>query len=323
MMHRWRTDQRGFTLIEVLVAALILVIAFTALAVVFTNGQNEASADVEESQLINLADQQIEQLRGLVESSPNGFDSLALSGPPISQSTVTVQNDQNTFQDPTQFVITGTPDCYEIDSNYDNLASTSSRPYGAPPAGFTAWSDCAADGEPLEVIPSSALITEQGTRNQSCALGPGNEPSTLNSPCVASLTVGNGGQKALFDVYTFVTDTYVGCGSGATTSTTAVVTTSTTSAAYSCAPVSGGSVTASQCATASAVSSGTFGTTSTASSPCADARRVIVAVVPEPTTVHSALERLTPVYVSSIFTNPIPTGSDESGTVGISLGAGL
>ncbi|WP_256469014.1 type II secretion system protein [Conexibacter sp. DBS9H8] len=310
MSGRTDTSEAGFTLIEVLVAALVIVIVLTALAVIFITGQNQASAQVEQTQIINLADQQLEQIRSLVRSSASGFDALALSATPTLQSSAMIDG---TFQDPTNFVFNTSPACFEIDNNYDNLVETSTRPYASQPEGFTEWSDCGSYGEPLEEIPSGALVTELSTPSAACALGAGTEPSTVNSPCLATLGASE------FMIYTFVTDTYVGCGNGSMLSSN-TITTAATSPAYSCPSVANGVLSASSCVNGSGT--GTFGTDAQTSSPCADARRVTVVVVPVSGHVHTQLARLTPVYLSSIFTNPSPTSASDSGAVGIILGGG-
>jgi prepilin-type N-terminal cleavage/methylation domain-containing protein len=321
MTRQLHSDERGFTLIEVIVAALVLLLAFTALAVIFINGQNESSAAVEQSQLINAADQQIEQIRGQVNNA--GFNALGLSAVPTVASQFkntdgSAATVQSTYEDPDAFAFTsGTASCYDINRNYDG-ASAANFASETPPA-FIQWSDCASYGEPLQTLGTSAMV-QAGTLSDGTAADPngGKLPngvaihacststsSTIYSPCFAEFN------STYLNVYTFVTDTYVGCGTGTGTGTGTI----TTAAGVGCPPESTGQV-----VTGGTPPGCTFPTSSTASTPCADARRVTVAV--DPVQVHQGLGRLTPVYISTIFTNPDPTTTSDS-PIGLTLAGGL
>jgi prepilin-type N-terminal cleavage/methylation domain-containing protein len=315
------SDEGGFTLIEVMVAALILVLAFTALGVLFIGGQNESSAAVEESQVINIADQQMEQIRGEVNNG--GFDKLGVNVTPTVASQFQTAGMPSTvlstYQDPDAFVFSGassTP-CFDINENYDDV--TAGVLANEIPPSFSEWSNCSTYGEPLVELGSSAMITEgtvssggslpSGVATNAC---PTSSSGTIYSPCYVQQNpngVTNTAQITYLNVYTFVTDTYVGCGTGSGTGTGTI----TTAAGTACPTInaSNGIIQASSC---------TFPTTSLASTPCADARRVTVAV--SAVQVHKQLNRATPVYISSIFTNPNPTTTSDS-SIGLTLQGAL
>lgn len=110
------------------------------------------------------------------------------------------------------------------------------------------------------------------------------------SPAQTNVTVGS--EKATVDTY--VTDTYVGC----------------TSTLGGCPTI-----------TSNTISGCTFPTTTTSSTTCADARRVIVAVVPAASVPQDAAQN-SPVYISTVFTNPTPSNAPTS-AIGINLGASI
>jgi prepilin-type N-terminal cleavage/methylation domain-containing protein len=285
MRRRVIRAESGFTLIEVMVAALILVIGAVALATVLINGQNESASTVQESQLINVADQQIEQVRAGVAES--GFDALGLrfsaGFPAVSNAAV-----KRTFRDPDKFVPPGST-CFEIASDYDNVSVTGSSPYATAPTGFTPWGACGpldVDAEPLQLLSTSGTLTPLISVSSTVGACPTGS-TALVTPCTVTLTGG-----PTVTVYTFVTDTYECTTTSGTTAT-------------SCPPLSGGAV-----PTTCTLSSSTAGST-----PCSDARRVTVAIVPN---VNHALSRVTPIYLSSIFTNPTPSSSG-SGTLGLGV----
>ena len=300
----------GIGLIEVLVAALVVVLAFTAMATIFISGQNQASADVQESQLINMADQEIEQVRAAVTAT--GFDSLGMSAAPTVLSDRVVQN---TFFDPDNFVVAGNGvKCLLIATNYDSVTTTagSETPaYGiSAPSGLVQWSACnststtSTDAEPLQIMSSGTPIISWSSTVSQCSSGSGG----LSVPCWLPLTPNcsttatdvTGLPSCAVTVYAFVSDTYVGCGTSG----------GTASDGTACPTVSSNVV---DCAAADLPNS------TSQSSTCGDARRLIIAVVPNPpdqtnATASHALARVTPVYLSTIFTNPLPSGSSADGT---------
>lgn len=301
MISRLRAEE-GFSLVEVLVAALVLVLALTALAAVFINNQNQSSAQLEESQMINAADQQIEQLRAQVNAGK--FNALGVSANP-TVATQLAGTVESTYKDPDSFAFTsGTTECYDINNNYDHVSSSAFA--SETPLDFTQWSDCSSYGEPVEVLGTSALVVEgtvssggslpSGVATQAC---PTSGSSTIDSPCYLNF----GG--TYMNVYTFVTDTYVGCST-------------VTASGVACPTNTAGTVQASGCTFPTATVG--VGASAPGSTPCADARRVTVAVYPAHA--HQQLARITPVYISSLFTNPVPTTTQQS-SIGLTLEATL
>lgn len=285
MNARTHMREDGFTLIEVLVAALILVVGMTAVAGVLIGASNQASAAVTESQLINVADQQIELVR--TEVAASGFAALAMTAVPTAATLPSGTQRPGPFADADRWVTQGTVGgttnaaCFQIQANYDSGTTA------APPVGFNPWSNCQSSGaEPLAVptgTTSGAIVSvaTQGsgtwTANSwpppACPAAP-----TVVSPCTVTLSAA---QQAV--IYTFVTYTYSAC--SATNSGQAGCQTLTNSTVTGCA-------------------SANFPTATSASTPCGDSRRVTVAVLP--LAVHS-LARQTPVYISSVFTDPAPS----------------
>jgi type II secretory pathway pseudopilin PulG len=276
-LSRLADDERGFTLIEVLVAALLLVLVISAGAALFVDGGNGSVTAQRNSQLISIADQQIEMIRQEVKTM--GFDELAMSSLPATASNATLPYSSTTYADPNHFVSAGSGTCgssnegYDIEANYDNSG-------GGPAAGLTPWSGCTNTGtvvaEPLEVIPAASPYV-----------------AGFVSPGPTTVSLGSG-QTATVDEY--VTDTYVGC-DGSTTCPT------TTSGSVVCP------------------STVNWPSSTASSTTCADARRVIVAVIPASNGRYD-VGQASPVYVSTIFTNPEPSNS-ASGTLGLTLGLQL
>jgi prepilin-type N-terminal cleavage/methylation domain-containing protein len=319
-MRRFIKHEQGFTLIEVMVAALLLVVAFTALATVFISGQSQASANVQQAQLINVADQQLEQIRSAVTN--RGFAALGMNTAPTRLSSRVVRN---TFFDPDSFVVSGAnaSSCLLVATNYDSVttgAAAATPAYGVTaPAGFVQWSTCnstastSTNAEPLQVFAAGAasptpIVTVSSALPQ-CTTGSGGAITVpcwvpLTSGCTSAATTITTVPSCAATVYAFVTDTFIGCG---------------TSGGVTC-PSTGSSGVV-QCPTAS------LPTLTTGSTTCADARRVIVAVVPNPPNqsspnVSHQLARVTPVYLSTIFTNPTPSGT-SSGSAGLALNLSL
>jgi prepilin-type N-terminal cleavage/methylation domain-containing protein len=299
----------GFTLIEVMVAALVIVLAFTALATIFVSGQSQASADVQQSQLINIADQELEQVRAAVATE--GFDALGMSTTPAQLSTRVVRS---TFFDPDSFIVTpSSTSCFLIANNYDSVttgAATATPAYGiSPPSGLVQWSTCGSnttntDSEPLQVLTGTSpnpIVTWSSASVPQCATGTGGGVSVpcwtpLSAGCTSTATTITTVPSCAVTVYAFVTDTFVGCG---------------TSGGVGCPSTNANGVL--QCASTS------LPTSTSASTTCGDARRVIIAVVPNPPNQGNPnpsheLARVTPVYLSTVFTDPNPAGSSSSST---------
>jgi type II secretory pathway pseudopilin PulG len=178
-------DERGFTLIEAIVGAMLLALVIAAASALFISGSDSSLAAQRESQLISAADQQIENVRQIVKTS--GFSALGLSSLPAAASSATVKFSSSTPLDPNSYVTAcGASSAYKIEANYDNSNEglVSSLPVESP---------CTTAG--LEPLVTGGTL-------------PPNPPSVT----VGSMTVA---------LYEYVTQTNVGCnsslGSGACT----------------------------------------------------------------------------------------------------------
>jgi hypothetical protein len=269
-------------LIEVVVAAAIGVLVIGASTMLFVAGNDSSASSQRQSQLIAVADQQIENLRH--EAKTQGFGALAMNGQPqalpssISNTTYssTAPVDPNTFVS----TVTGCGGSggkeLLIEANYDNTSEgLPVNPQNTATSGVLPWSNCTSTtsqvAEPLEILSGGFVQPQQN-----------------------SVTVGS--DTATVDSY--VTDTYVGCNSGGFTG---------------CPSTTGGVV--------GCNSSSSWPTTTAASTTCADARRVVVAVVLN-NHGRSNIGPNTPVYVSTIFTNPTPSNTPTN-SIGLTLGVNI
>ncbi|HEY5318718.1 MAG TPA: type II secretion system protein [Solirubrobacteraceae bacterium] len=237
-------EERGDTLIEVAVAALIAITLISALTGLFLSGNDETLAAQRQTELIGVADQQIENIRDAVKV--NGFSALAMKTAPVTGSSTTLTySGGHTYIDPNHFVVSscGANGGYTIENNYDNTSQGT--------ATIASWTGCPTGVEPLVVL-STGIVTAQQT---SVAVGAGT--ATVDS---------------------YVTDTNVGA-----------------------------------CATPTATTC-----TGAATTPTGDARRVIVAVKLNGVTRYDRGDN-SPVYVSTIFTDPVPS-NQANASVGLSLG---
>jgi type II secretory pathway pseudopilin PulG len=274
MTSRWSRalgGEEGFSLIEVLVAALILVLIISSATVLFADGNDSSVASERDSQLISVADQQIETIREEVKTE--GFDLLAMNAAPAAGSGSTFSYSSTTYADPNHFVSASTGcglsnEGYEIEANYDNTSG------GAAP-GVLPWSGCTdtstAVAEPLEIL-SGGFVTPQQTN-----VAVGTDTATVD---------------------TYVTDTYVGCTSSA--------------GELSTCPTTTGNV----------VAGCSWPTAPSASTTCADARRVTVAVVLGDHGSRFNIGQSSPVYVSTVFTSPTPSNAPNT-AIGLTLGVQL
>jgi type II secretory pathway pseudopilin PulG len=174
--HAW-ADEDAFTLIEVIVGAMLLALVVAAATALFISGSDSSLAAQRESQLISVADQQIENVRQIVKTS--GFSALGLSSPPPTASSATVKFNSSTPLDPNSYVTTCDGNsAYKIEANYDNSSEglVSSLPVEPP---------CTTAG--LEPLVTGGTL-------------PPNPPSVT----VGSMTVA---------LYEYVTQTSVGCNS--------------------------------------------------------------------------------------------------------------
>lgn len=180
-------EERGFTIVEVLVAALMMAMIVGAMATLFINGSDASVATQRQSQMISVADQQIEQIRREVKTQ--GFNGLALSGQPVPLPGGIPNRSYSSSlpADPYSFVkaLSGcgpSSEEYLIEPNYDNTGEPIANLLGLLP-----WAGCTNTstqiGEPLEILPGGFVQPQQ--------------------------TVTVGGDTAVVDTY--VTDTYVGC----------------------------------------------------------------------------------------------------------------
>jgi prepilin-type N-terminal cleavage/methylation domain-containing protein len=259
--------ESGFTLIEVLAAILVLAFIIAASSSLFTHGSDSSVAAQRQAQMISVADQVIETVRQDVKTE--GFAALAMSSAPSAGTNKTLSFNTHTHTDPNDFVTASTGcgssnEGYAIEANYLNTAE-------GPPSGLTPWSGCTNTSstvtEPLQIL-SGGFVTPKQTN-----VSVGSDTAT---------------------VYSYVTDTYVGC------STTI-----------------GGCPTT----TSGSVSSCTWPASTSSTTACTDARRVIVAVVLNN---HGrfTLGQTSPVYVSTVFVNPLPSNAPNR-SIGITLGVQL
>jgi Tfp pilus assembly protein PilV len=181
-----RTDtlEAGFTIIEVMVAAMIAVLVIGASALLFSKGSASSLASQRQSEVVAVADQQIEQIRQQLKTNPNGFSALALSGAPAAGTNSIEAGNSATHTDPNDFVVSaagcGSSNAgYMIQANYDNTTE-------GVDASVPVWAGCPTGAEPL-VVRSGGIV----------------------SPQTAGVTVGSDTAT----VYRYVTDTYVGCSS--------------------------------------------------------------------------------------------------------------
>jgi prepilin-type N-terminal cleavage/methylation domain-containing protein len=258
-VRRLRSDQSGFTLIEVIVAAFCLALTMGAAAMLFGVGDSNSLATQRQSEAINLADQYLEKVRLQVKTSSGGFANLAMSAAPAAGTNSTLANESTVHTDPDDFVSAASGcgpsnEGYLIEANWDNTTE------GTAP-GVSSWSPCASGAEPLVINTTSGYVTP-----------------------VRTVTVGS----ATATIYTYVTDTNIGC--------------------YS------------TLGTCNSYNSGT---------PLGDAKRVIVAVVmnnggTENTGTAANLTEgpNTPMYASTILTNPVPSNQSNS-SIGLNLGVSL
>jgi type II secretory pathway pseudopilin PulG len=165
----------GMTLIEVIVAALLLALTAGALADLFATGNQSALGTQRQSQLLQVADQQIEQLHSQVKTK--GFSALALTSAPSAAGSVTSDpTNPNVFVRSSSGCGTGNVGLL-IETNY-NFTTEGLL------SGIDSYSGCPSGAEPL-VVSASGFV----------------------SPTPTSVSVGSG----TANVYTYVTQTDVGC----------------------------------------------------------------------------------------------------------------
>jgi prepilin-type N-terminal cleavage/methylation domain-containing protein len=245
-VSRARRDERGFTIIEVMVAMMVTLIVIGAAATGFVRNNDASLSSQRQGQLVSVAQQQIENVRSIV--SRYGFSTLAMKAKPSAPTDCSGQCTTATLPtsptDPDDFILgysSGSPS-YLIEQNYN---STSTGEVTSVPS----------TGEPLEIDTTNGQVT----------------------PKTTGVAVGSGTAT----VYTYVTQATVPCNSGS-------------------------------------VGSGGLGLACSAD----DVRRVTVAVLLDNPSGSKAIGPNTPVYMSTVFSNPIPSNQPTSAS-GLRLGLNI
>lgn len=255
-MSRLRRDEGGFTLIEVVIAALCLALILGAAATLFGTGNASSLASQRQAEAVDIADHYMENIRQALKTNTYGFSALAMNATPLAGTGGTAPGNAAAHTDPNDFAVSAAG-CgasnrgYQIESNWDNTGEGTAST-------VSSWSGCGTGVEPLVIDTLHGIV----------------QPSQ-------TVTIGSGSSAVTGTVDSYVTDTNVGCAS----------------------TDPGGC------------------NSSNAGTPLGDARRVIVAVVIDSGGSHR-IGPNTPIYISSIFTNPVP--SNQSNTpLGITVGASL
>jgi type II secretory pathway pseudopilin PulG len=284
-------SEHGFTIVEVLVAAVILILVAAAGTTLFAGGADSSVAAQRRSQMISIADAQIETIRSEVKT--NGFAALAMTGAPSALNTTTIPNTApaGIQIDPYGLAtnLGSASSCggsgweYQISGNYDLTSGGTPTVPSTGASGVTSWQGCGAGYEPLQIIGAGFVLPQQ-------TLTPSNDPAVTDT----------------FVVDTFVTDTYIPCNPGGSVSCPTVTSSGTGSAIVQ---------------TVACPGPGSFPTTISSDTVCADARRVTVAVILDD---HgkATIGQASPVYLSTVFTNPTPT-NEPTNSLGLTLGLQL
>ncbi|HEX4108821.1 MAG TPA: type II secretion system protein [Solirubrobacteraceae bacterium] len=184
----------GMTLIEVVVATLLIALSVAALGDLFATGNASSLGTQREAQLLGVANQALESIRDQVKTSSVGFNGLALSSAPATGANCpsydcTASSVPSNPSDPNDFV-TSSGNCLLVETNW-NAAGSGGQ--GALP-GLDSYSGCgasASSAEPLVVCASGG----------SCATG-------VSTGFVAPQTTIDG-----YTVDQYVTETDAGCNS--------------------------------------------------------------------------------------------------------------
>jgi prepilin-type N-terminal cleavage/methylation domain-containing protein len=164
-------DERGFTLIEVMVAMLVTLVVIGAMASGFVRNNDSALAGQRDDQLLSLAQQQIEAAHKIV--SRYGFAALAMT---------------STTAAPTDAVLPSNPtDPNDFVKNYNGATPTLLIENNYNQTGLGQISNAPAAGEPLEIDAVNGKVT----------------------PKVTGVSVGSSTTTAT--VYTYVTKATIPC----------------------------------------------------------------------------------------------------------------
>ncbi|MEA2355034.1 MAG: hypothetical protein QOD61_1163 [Solirubrobacteraceae bacterium] len=130
-----RHDERGFTLVEVLVTMMVTLLVIGGIATTFVQNNDSALAGQRQAQLLSVAQQQIEKVRNTV--SQYGFSALALSAKPAAPTDAVLPTSPT---DPNDFIKnwSSSSPSYLIETNYNQ--TTPGQISSAP-----------STGEPLEI----------------------------------------------------------------------------------------------------------------------------------------------------------------------------
>lgn len=142
-----RRNEHGFTMIEVLVAMVLAVVAIGALAELFSTGQTASLATQRQSELVTVAQQQIEQLRESVKV--NGFSALAMTAAPTASVDLTSPD----------YYVTDSAKSYFIAANWDAVNGTA----GGAAANISSYTGGISSGSEPLCTSSSGVVSPTPT----------------------------------------------------------------------------------------------------------------------------------------------------------------
>ena len=151
-----RRSEAGFTLLEVMIALFISLIVLGALASLFITGSGSTLGAQQQSQLLAVADQQIEKIREQVKTNSGGFAQLGMSTAPAAGTSTTLTSEPTIHTDPNFFVKTAagcgpSAEGYTIRINYDD---TTEGTVSTVPA----FTSCPTSVEPLVIKSGTGIV---------------------------------------------------------------------------------------------------------------------------------------------------------------------